>query len=289
MKKMLMAILLALNTMPAFGQSILQHYQPGPRLIDGNQLNLMVDQVNNLTGNGTAGSNVKLSNGTVALPSLSFYSDTDTGIYRIGANNIGVGVNGAKVLDIGTTGLGITGLLTTTGPITITSSSALALAVGRQGGTNPAFRVDANTASSLTGLRVTAAGTGAGVAVAVVETGGTNNNLTIDAMGSGTITLGGTSTGNIVLTRATTGLSYSGTGLLTARSGTATPAAASAVAGMCMGSSSICIYWGTGSPNTALTAAKGSLFIATDGSSSSTRMFVNTDGSTAWAAVTTAS
>jgi hypothetical protein len=48
-------------------------------------------------------------NGTVALPEFSFASDTDTGVYRIGANNLGVGVNGAKVLDVSATGLGVTG------------------------------------------------------------------------------------------------------------------------------------------------------------------------------------
>jgi hypothetical protein len=52
---------------------------------------------------------LKGANGTVSLPSYSFSADLDSGMYRIGANNIGLGVNGAKVLDIGTTGLGVTG------------------------------------------------------------------------------------------------------------------------------------------------------------------------------------
>lgn len=127
MKKWLFAaIALALISVPVNAQSILQQYQPGPRLIDGNQLNLMVNQVNNLTGNGTAGSNVKLSNGTVALPSLAFYTDTDTGIYRIGANNIGVAANGAKVLDIATTGLTVTGALASTTTLAAGTSFSVA-------------------------------------------------------------------------------------------------------------------------------------------------------------------
>jgi len=93
---------------------------------------------------------------------------------------------------------------------------------------------------------------------------------------------------SIVLGKAMTGVSSSVTGALTARSGTATPAAASAVAALVFGSAGLGLYWGTGSPNTALTAAQGSLYIRTDGSSSSTRMYVNTDGSTAWTNVTTA-
>lgn len=51
MKKWLFAaIALALISTPAFAQQApLQNYQPGPRLIDGNQLNLMVGRVNSRT------------------------------------------------------------------------------------------------------------------------------------------------------------------------------------------------------------------------------------------------
>lgn len=47
------------------------------------------------------------------------------------------------------------------------------------------------------------------------------------------------------------------------------------------------IYFGSGAPTVA--AAKGSLYLRSDGSSASTRLFVNSDGSTTWVAVTTAS
>jgi hypothetical protein len=50
--------------------------------------------------------------GTVSLPGFAFSADTDCGMYRIGTDNIGLAVNGAKVLDIATTGLTITGTLT---------------------------------------------------------------------------------------------------------------------------------------------------------------------------------
>jgi hypothetical protein len=59
----------------------------------------------------TGGSNFYINNGTVLLPSITFTSDTDTGIYRIGANNLGISCNAAKVLDISTTGLGVIGAL----------------------------------------------------------------------------------------------------------------------------------------------------------------------------------
>ncbi len=51
-------------------------------------------------------------------------------------------------------------------------------------------------------------------------------------------------------------------------------------------SSNFGVFFGSGAPS--LTAAQGSLYLRSDGSSTSTRMYVNTDGSTTWTAVTTA-
>lgn len=46
------------------------------------------------------------------------------------------------------------------------------------------------------------------------------------------------------------------------------------------------LYSGTGAPT--FTAAKGSLYLRTDGSSTSTRAYINTNGATTWTAITTA-
>jgi hypothetical protein len=88
----------------------------------------------------------------------------------------------------------------TTGATALTSAAAAALAVGPNGATNPALVVDASTASSATGIKVKSAAAAAGVAVSVVSSG-TNENLTVDAKGSGTLTLQGTATGAITLAR----------------------------------------------------------------------------------------
>lgn len=45
-------------------------------------------------------------------------------------------------------------------------------------------------------------------------------------------------------------------------------------------------YTGSGVPT--VSAPKGSLYLRTDGSSTSTRLYVNTDGATTWTNVTTA-
>jgi hypothetical protein len=46
---------------------------------------------------------------------------------------------------------------------------------------------------------------------------------------------------------------------------------------------------GTGNPNTVVPAQQGSLWLRTDGSSSSTRAYINTNGSTGWTNIVTAS
>ena len=49
----------------------------------------------------------------------------------------------------------------------------------------------------------------------------------------------------------------------------------------------VTITSGAGTPNAVITAAKGSLFLRTDGSTTITRAYINTDGGTTWTAVTT--
>lgn len=85
---------------------------------------------------------------------------------------------------------------------TITATNANAFTVGRQGTTNPAFNVNTAASSGVTGLLVTAGNAAAGLALAVTSSG-TNENLTLDAKGSGTILLNGTATGAVLVGDAT--------------------------------------------------------------------------------------
>lgn len=83
---------------------------------------------------------------------------------------------------------------------TITSTSATAFSVGRQGATNPVLNVNANTASVVTGLNLTGAAAAGRMAVAVTSSGA-DEGLSLDAKGTGTIRLGATSTGAIEFSR----------------------------------------------------------------------------------------
>lgn len=77
------------------------------------------------------------------------------------------------------------------------------------------------------------------------------------------------------------------TGQSTFQGATAVPAGGSQAAGILMSSTAhLGIYFGSGAPT--VSAAQGSIYIRTDGSSTSTRLYVNTNGSTTWTNVTTA-
>ena len=76
-------------------------------------------------------------------------------------------------------------------------------------------------------------------------------------------------------------------GVITARIGTAIPAGGTAGFGYCATSTAnFGVFFGSGAPT--LSAAKGSLYLRSDGSTTNDRMYVNTNGATTWTAVTTA-
>lgn len=67
------------------------------------------------SGKGAMLAPLELTDGSAAAPALTFDNDTDTGVYRKGANNMALVVSGAEVLDVQTAGVDITGYVTLTG------------------------------------------------------------------------------------------------------------------------------------------------------------------------------
>jgi hypothetical protein len=91
--------------------------------------------------------------------------------------------------------------------------------------------------------------------------------------------------GTYTATQSSGNLALSGT--VTVASATATPAGGSTAARMTFGTTSgFGIYYGSGAPT--VSAAKGSLYLRSDGTTTNDRMYVNTDAGTTWTAVTTA-
>ena len=62
-------------------------------------------------GQTTMTGQLKASDGTVSLPGLSFGSDLNTGLYRIGADNVGAAAGGVKTFEWDTTGVVIASAL----------------------------------------------------------------------------------------------------------------------------------------------------------------------------------
>jgi len=67
-----------------------------------------------LTSSLTAAGQSLGGNGTVSLPYYSFTADPNTGMYRVGADNIGLSVGGSKVVDVTSTGINSTVIGATT-------------------------------------------------------------------------------------------------------------------------------------------------------------------------------
>lgn len=116
-----------------------------------------------------------------------------------------------------------------------------------------------------------------GVVVDGVTLKDSNVNAT-NLVAAGTLSVTSTST----LTGA-----VSTVGQLSVQTATAPPAAGATTSGIKVSSTAnFGLFWGSGAPT--FSAAQGSIYMRTDGSSTSTRLYVNTTGSTTWTNFTSA-
>jgi len=173
-----------------------------------------------VTGTITPTGSVHAAAGSVGNPSLAFNADQDTGLFSIGANNLGVAAGGAKVLDVATTGLGVTGTLSVSGVATLgagailntpasgtaTNLTGLPISTGVSGlGTNVAAFLATPSSANLAAALTDETGTGANV-FATSPTLVTPISATLTSPASTALTLaGGAGNSNIILTPAGTG------------------------------------------------------------------------------------
>lgn len=94
-------------------------------------------------------------------------------------------------------------LVASSGGVTVTSAGSSAFSAGANGASNPAFQVDASTASSVNGVKIKSGVAGGGAVISTVSSS-TNDHLYIDAKGTGQIVIAANSSGAITLSRATT-------------------------------------------------------------------------------------
>jgi hypothetical protein len=159
----------------------------------------------------SAATGVKVKGNAAAAGADLFVTSSGTN------DDLRVDAKGSGTISLGNTSTGAINLkrdTVITGKHTQTSADSAAMAVGPNGATNPSLQVDASTSSAATGVKVKSAAAASGVAVSAISSG-TDENMTVDAKGAGTITLNGTATGNVIsgqgLTskHATKGLGYS--------------------------------------------------------------------------------
>ena len=89
------------------------------------------------------------------------------------------------------------------GATVVTSSSATALTVGANGATNPAFTIDASTASSVTGVSIKSAASGGGVTIASTSSGSIES-ITLTSKSTAPINIGTGANGAINLKASST-------------------------------------------------------------------------------------
>jgi hypothetical protein len=138
--------------------------------------------------------NAKFATGAVGTPSINFSGDEDTGFWNPAANTVALSLGGTEKVRWASS------LLSVGMAAVITAAASVGFAVGANGSTNPQFQVDSSASSVATGAKVTGAAAGARVGIAAISSG-TNEGLSIDAKGSGTVRLGATSTGAIEFSR----------------------------------------------------------------------------------------
>ena len=226
----------------------------------------VVSSTGNITGNYFIGNGSQLT-GVTQLTQI--VSGTTQLAVEIPSGNIQATINGtANVVVFTPIGANFTGYVNATGNIT---------------GANATINGLVTATGNVTGGNIRTGG-------AISATG----NITcgfINATGNVSLT------GNVIGGNLTTSLQVVALGNITGgnirtdgqavvMSATAPPAGGIA-AYLMSSTANLGVFFGSGAPT--LSAAKGSLYLRTDGSTTNNRMYVNTDGATAWTAVTTAS
>lgn len=243
-----------------------------------------------LAASGAAGTALLSTSGTGAHITIRAFGSSSF-VINDGTTGVVLRRNGSTQLDVGNT---------SSSAVTLGANVSLNGAAGSGGLSLGSMTGDTTLptgAVSWTGafgkaVALTASGaaislTGGGAASLSINT---SWNLLGDSGGTGTLSasngvriMDGTATALLVGVGSTSGTA----GIVTIAPSTSPPAGGSTSARFRLGSSSTFgVYFGSGAPT--VSAGKGSLYLRTDGSGTSDRMYVNTDGSTGWTAVTTA-
>lgn len=147
------------------------------------------------TGKGGMSGALKLADGTVGAPAMSFVTETATGIYRSASHDIRGAVNGADVFRMAADmGLSVAGLGSSVNTSTSTNGRAGVYAVGGSASTGGDGLVGIGTGSTRSGVYGAGGAGGVGIAgtggsssgAGVTGTGGATNGVGVAGTGTGT-------------------------------------------------------------------------------------------------------
>jgi hypothetical protein len=202
-----------------------------------------------------------------------------TGNYFLGNGSQLTGISSLTAISAGTTNMTVNG---SGGNISATIGGTSNVAVFTSTGINVLGTVSAS--GNITGSNIN---TGAQVVATGNITGG-NINTGAQVVATGNITGGNLTTGaQVVAIGNITGGNLRTAGQLLAASATSIAAGGSQSLGLKFSTTAdFGIFFGSGAPT--ISAAKGSLYLRSDGSTTNDRMYVNTNGGTTWTAVITA-
>lgn len=241
--------------------------------------------------------------------------DSATSDFVCGADNDTIGVQG-RFIDVGICGSGYSGITSALGIVKAVSVTAggtgyqvgnvLTLATGDADCTVRVLTLSGSAVATVaiensgnnytTGTKATTGGTGTGCTINVVslfDLSGTVANDGYVYVSGGNLTLAtDDSVANKNIKFFTNGQATANERARIDDTGlhvmpvTAVPAGGAAATGLRFSSvANLGVFFGSGVPT--LSAAQGSLYIRTDGSSTTTRMYVNTNGTTGWTHVVT--
>ena len=128
----------------------------------------------------TAAGALKVEDGTASLPSHSFVDDTDTGMYRYGANNIGFAAGGVRTMVCDVAADGTTAGIAVGSQIGINNSYPLAVGYNLNGTMGIDIRNDNGTANAAASVRMIA-DIGAGGTVGSVSYNGSSMDIAADS------------------------------------------------------------------------------------------------------------
>ena len=268
---------------------------------------LNVTQTWNAAGVSFTGLKVNVTNTASAAASTLFDIQQDSvtvlKLVKGGSLSLTSGAGGTRILSVSSGRLNIDGAIDVAGNVNFGSGWAIlgggggggndvtltttngAVVIGpgtvnrleQRNGTNAQkFRV-CNTFTSLSNFEAAALTWATNVfRIGTETTGGTARVLSID--------YGGTTTSAISVPITSGDISFGGS--VYSNSGLAIPAGGTAGAGLKVSSTAnFGVFFGSGAPS--LSAAKGSLYLRSDGSGTTDRAYINTDGGTTWTALTT--